>query len=1188
MLGQFAPFGTLRATCCAKLLECGPALKEPRNVVIAFRYLEDSILKKNLLGLAFAAVTIAAPALVLLPAVAVAQTSITGDVSGHVSDTTGAAVPGATVVLKSAADNSQVTVKTDKQGGFRASLLRPGSYSVHVEGAGLTADVTGVQVSVGQVASANIIATPAGSNTTVDVSTESPLLQSENADIAYTFTTSQIETLPVPGGDISNLAFSTPGANISTGAGYGNFTSFGLPSTSNLFTTNGSDLMDPYLNLPNSGASNNVLGQNELQEAAVVVNGYTAQYGRLSGAQVNFTTKSGTNRFHGNAVYYWNGTVLNANDWFLKNSGVDRPHAVSNQWGGSIGGPIFKDKLFFFFDDEGLRYVLPSGASTTYVPSTAFQNAVQAHINATQPAQSNYYKNIFSLYSGATGFGRAVASTSADGGCGDFAGTTIGGTTFGPNTPCSVSFIPNNNNINTEQLWSGRIDWNISAIDKINFRVKHDWGVQATSTDPINNAFSANSVQPEWDGQLNETHIFSSSTVNNFAIDSLYYSALFGPPNFAAATATFPTTLNFGDGDGFVALGGTDNAYPSGRNVSQYQVVDDLTITKGKHSLKTGFNFRRYNMTNFAPLAGVTGLTTFNSINDFYNGIISANPNNDGVSTISDVFPAVAQAHYALYTIGAYFQDQYNATPNLSLTLSLRFDRGGNPACNGNCFVRLNGPFESITKGAAVPYNQSILTGQGNAYNDVEKVSTQPRFGFAYTPFGNAGHTVIRGGAGVFADIPVASVLSRFSTNAPNVVSFTASPSGNQTYLVQPGLAGSGYNALSSSNTAFQNGFRSGQTLAQIQAAVAATGSSYSAPNYTASVINTLKNPKFIEWNLEVQQAMGRSDVIDINYVGNYGYNILSLNAGVNAYAACAANGRCPGGFGSLPLTRPDPRFTAVTTLGNANVSNYNGLTASYRHQGRGGLTTAVNYTYSHALDTASNGGVEPYNTTQTFPLTAIDPYDLYHLNYGNADYDTRHNVSLNYVWRVPGNFRNGLLRGVAQGWTLSGTLYDKTGQPFSVVRGALSGFLTNSTNGGSVLGGYLGGAHPACDRPHSNGNPCLITSEYATSATQYLYGFGNQRRNSYVGPGYFDTDAQLSKVTPLFPKYHEGMSFKIGANFFNILNHPNFAPPVNNLALGTFGQIQSATPPVSSPYGNFQGAGVSGRLVQVTGAITF
>ncbi len=179
--------------------------------------------------------------------------------------------------------------------------------------------------------------------------------------LATTVDDKTIGLQPSPGQDITNYALTTPGVTLSTGAGYGNFTANGLPGTSNLYTVNGNDYNDPYLNLNNSGASNLLLGANELQEITIVTNGYTGEYGRQAGANVNYTTKSGSNKFHGNGTWFWNGRYLNANDWFNNGGGpaaiaspqAPRPFANSNQWAGSFGGPIKKDKLFFFYDNEG-------------------------------------------------------------------------------------------------------------------------------------------------------------------------------------------------------------------------------------------------------------------------------------------------------------------------------------------------------------------------------------------------------------------------------------------------------------------------------------------------------------------------------------------------------------------------------------------------------------------------------------------------------------------------------------------------------------------------------------------------------------------------------------------------------------------------------------------------------------------
>ncbi|MBV9678015.1 MAG: TonB-dependent receptor, partial [Acidobacteriaceae bacterium] len=287
-----------------------------------------------------------------------AQTITTGQLTGLITDPAGAAVANGTLTLKSDDTGETQTATTNSSGEFRFSLLRPGVYTLTVSSPGFEQVTQKATVNLGQSQAVNIQLGVQRQSTVVNVSEQAPLLQSDTANLATTFDSTQLQNLPAPGNDMTAYAFNAPGVTVSTGGGYGSFSAFGLPAVSNLFTINGIDNMDPYLNLNNSGASNLTLGSNEISEAAVVLNGYTGQYGRQAGANVNYVTKSGTNAFHGNAAWFWNGRYLNANDWFNNATGTSRPFAVSNEWADSIGGPILKDKLFFFVDNEGLRYVL--------------------------------------------------------------------------------------------------------------------------------------------------------------------------------------------------------------------------------------------------------------------------------------------------------------------------------------------------------------------------------------------------------------------------------------------------------------------------------------------------------------------------------------------------------------------------------------------------------------------------------------------------------------------------------------------------------------------------------------------------------------------------------------------------------------------------------------------------------------
>ena len=314
---------------------------------------------------------------------ALAQSIVTGDAVGTVTDPSGAVVSGATVTLTSADTGATQSVTTGSNGFYRFPLLKPGKYEMVVKQTGFKSVAQSILASVGQIVTTNVKLELGAASEVLEVTGEAPLIETENANLATTYSTSQLRQLPTPGNDVTSYAYSAPGITLNSAAGYGNFSSYGLPSTSNLFTTNGNDNMDPYLNLNNSGASNLSLGANELDQISVVQNGYTAQYGRQAGAQLNAATKSGTNEFHGNASYWWNGSNLNANDWFSKNAGTPRPFANNNQWAASLGGPVVKNKLFFFVDQEGLRFVLLRLRSgNQYLPNPAFATYVQNNIQS--------------------------------------------------------------------------------------------------------------------------------------------------------------------------------------------------------------------------------------------------------------------------------------------------------------------------------------------------------------------------------------------------------------------------------------------------------------------------------------------------------------------------------------------------------------------------------------------------------------------------------------------------------------------------------------------------------------------------------------------------------------------------------------------------------------------------------------
>src|SRR5580692_4540607 len=391
-----------------------------------------------------------------------AQSLVSGDLAGTVTDPSGAVLPNAALTVKSAATGAVRSATTDASGAYRFSLLPPGAYTVTAAADGFSKTDISVNVTVGQATIGDIkMAVGAGAQT-IEVNASTPLVQADTADLSTNFTQTMIDNSPNGGNDITAIAQSAPGVTINSGQGFGNFNSYGLPSTSNLFMVNGENSMDPFLNVNASGASNLLLGKNDVQEATVVNNAYSGQYGQQAGAQVSYVTKSGTNQYHGNAEYWWTGRAMDANDYFNNLNGTSRPFANNNEWAASLGGPIKKDKTFFFVDTEGLRYIVPS-TTPVFAPSPAFAAATLSNLAANAPNDVPLYTRMFNLYENAPGYNRGTPVNDGSGGCQDFTGTAG----FGAGVPCFQQYGATPALPGTEYIISGRVDYNLSDKDHL-------------------------------------------------------------------------------------------------------------------------------------------------------------------------------------------------------------------------------------------------------------------------------------------------------------------------------------------------------------------------------------------------------------------------------------------------------------------------------------------------------------------------------------------------------------------------------------------------------------------------------------------------------------------------------------------------------------------------------------------------
>lgn len=1105
----------------------------------------------------------------ILPSECPAQSITAGLVTGTVTDPSGAAVPNAAVTLSDVGTGTSQKGETNAEGNYRFAFVPPGSYKLSVSASGFqTQEHTGLPVSAGQPATLNVQLALATSSQTVNVVEALNVLQTDNADAATNYTPEMIRDLPNPGGDITYIAQTAPGVVMNTQAGYGNFSANGMPGISNLFSINGQNYNDPFGGNNNSGASNLLLGANDIAEANVISNAYSAQYGQYAGSQITYITKSGTNQFHGDAIYMWNGRALNANQFFSNQVGEPRPFNNFNQWQTGVNGPIVKNRAFFDVDYEGLRNVLPTASALTLIPSPQFQSATLANLASNgNAAEIPFYKQLFAVYNNGLGAGSA---TPVPGGCNGFTG-------LASDVPCALEFRTTPPNMNREYQWSARVDHNFSDKDRGYIRVLRDNGFQPTFTSPFGPTFNDQSNQPQMSGQVSEIHTFDPNTVNQFSGSVLFYAAVFVPSNTNGALAALPTFVALAGGD-FTPAGALGEPpfppgffYPQGRRVFQYQILDDFSHVRGRHTFRAGISWLHDNVNDldFEALGGPIHGEIVTTLSDLFNG---GGPD----TTLTQAFPSSPQQGFVLNTFGGYIADDWKVNDRLMVSLNLRLEHYADPYCPSGCFSRLATTFNGSSDPTAVstPYNQLIASGLKNAYAETQPVVWEPRIGIAFRPF-NSDRTVVRTGAGVFADELPGGLAENTAFNSPGFNAFTIGTGGP----LAPGVPGGLFATTAAANQALLSQFSSGGSFNTISQSVPG----FSPPNIFGFP-NKFLQPTYYKWNLEIQQVLPWSTVLTVNYSGMHGEHIPVADGGLNAYCPPSA---CPGGFAGLPTAPPNAALGRVTQYLSAGVASYNGLQTSLQKRMSNGLSFNLNYTFSHALDDVSNGGItnEPFGIFETAAniTFAQNPFNI-RGNYGSSDYDVRSYFSAAIVYSDI--FRHsGFHRGpnrVFGGWTLSSNIFYRTGLPFTIIdSGDINGLAPYNYNGAifatpiTNIAGNCGKAVAA---------PCLTQSEFAPSGA--LTGFGTIGRNSVRGPGFFDVDMALMKDVAIT----ERVTFSFGAHAYNLFNHVNFDQPVNDIAApsSVFGYSVAAVGPPTSLLGSFVGAGSSPRFVEIKGLVRF
>jgi hypothetical protein len=1133
-----------------------------------------------------------------------AQSGTSSALTGIVTDKTGAVIPDAQLQATEVNTGAARNAHSNSDGRYLFARVNPGTYRVQVQAHGFAIERSQpTQVPVGQTVTVNFTLSLATASQTVEVTTQSGLLSLENPNTTTPLQSKTIRNLPNPGQDLTYLAQFAQGALMNTAGssndakaagGYGNVEFNGLPATSNGYILDGYDTNDPWLGLNIGLSTNLVIGLDAVQEATVNTNSFAVDQGRYGAAQVNYFTKSGTNAFHGDLYEIWNGSLFNAEDYFLHANDTPgniarKPRSTVNEFGVSAGGPIRRNRLFFFGHYEGIRIALPLVSQVT-LPTPAYQKYAlgQLAVGGTdpvtgtslpaEPAEIPFYQKMFSLLPAPGGTPVRIV------------GCPLGTAGDG----CASQRQASLNNSDSENLIVVKIDDTINAKDSVWYRFQQDTGLQAAYTDPINPIFNSYSPQPQRTLVAGYTHVFNPDLVNQFNPGASWYSSIFEPDNYAQVQQTFPIVLASGSSSvPFTPIGGNDNTYPQGRKVTQWQINDNLTGTRGKHTWKFGINSRRVDVSNYDLGEGTVPTVIYDDLAQFTYG---------AAYTASQSFPVSLKERVSEGNLDYYAMDTWKPVQKATLTYGMRVTWNTNVASARDLFSRMAGSFLDASHETNQPLNQVVLGNVRNLFPATPLFIYQPRASFAYQLLPR---TVIHGGFGVFSDIIPMQIADLAAMNAPNDPTFVGGIGGQVGGVgIARGVTDSAVDAASSANHSFQSIFRSGGApCVGLQPGAATCPLAVSLNTFPSG---TLKTPYYYQYNLGIEQQIGARGDLRADFVGTRGLH-EPFQVQLNGYQNV-----CDGCFAPYPFVRPlDQRFGNVTEFRTDASSNYAGLQMAYTHQ-RHGLILRANYTFSHCLDEVSNGGLLAFSTQG---LMSPLPGEL-RRQYASCDYDVRHNVSAYGLYQIPFHSSHAVLRDMFAGWSFSETAILHSGLPFSVLSQPYiaNGNGVYQANGASTIQfnapdyanrvpgvpvynkNPVAGVTVAGTKQWLNPNAFVSVVDPGTGActgsdSPANCKFGNSGRNSVRGPHYTGSDIYITRKFPI----HEGVAFRLGLQMFNAFNHPNFALP-SEVEAGVpggsiparFGTLESTISPPTGLLGVGLGGDSSPRMIAFQGRIQF
>jgi outer membrane receptor protein involved in Fe transport len=1118
-----------------------------------------------------------------ISAISSAQTATTGQIVGVVADNSGAVVNGAKVTLTSDAGVRR-EAQTSSNGRYTFPLLDPGAYQLEVNASGFAAaTLQNIQVQITESTVVDVALKVAGAPTTVSVTGEAPLLQTESSARGSVIDDREANQLPLPTRNFQQLLALTPGTSgslqNSSDLGRGDAAIYvnGQRALSNSVVINGVDA-----NSIGTGSMPNlaVPAIDSLQEFKVQTSMYDASQGRNSGGVVAAVTRSGSNRLHGDAFEYVRNTVFDGNNFFLNAEKVARPTYNRNQFGGSLGGPLLKDRAWFFISYQGTRET--NGTSLTNSLSTVFVPAYlgSQRDSASLAALSLCYNPVLGGYVDPVA-AAALQATLPNGqpmipgipGVTTGAGCTPGS----PAAPVSET-IPSNSTYKEDQF-NTNLDYKLTESNR--FFAKYFYAHNRTNQALYDTFGDGNALQaPGWpteedvDQRLLSTGVTSVLTSRLLNEVRFGWSTIYGPgkpsqpisssqlgiAQPAGSTFTGMPTLSFTN---LFTLGPS----PLGINyaaTNTYSASDMMTWTVGRHTMKFGGEYKRQKLD--APYFDV-----FPSGELFYLGF-SGNVFEDflaGLSGLSVIGSGTNSIHNRANDFSAFFQDDWKVTPRLTLNLGLRYDYFGPTTETQGHFVGFD-PSQAVTTPlpstaipggciTGLPTCGSVVTGgfvqAGNGnLPGFPKVSDGlvssdyknfgPRIGFAYQ-LTDSGKYVLRGGYGLFFDRPNMRLYNSQLFNMPYEMLATALATPNESPFVQ--VPPSNQFPLSLSNTTIfpYGGYPAVLPVTSYPDTPAFT------PVPATGLYPDIKDwhiPYVEQFNLGLQTSLGNNWMLDVSYVGDAGRKyprLFSFNQAASPtlaglLAAGSLGGSLFPGFANLTA----PGLGSFLMESNANSSN-NSLQASLNKRLSRGLQMMLSYTYAHSIDDYSGSDVSDITLLPGNMVNEVN-------NRASSDFDRRHRFVASWVYDLPDAYKgdSAIVRGALNHWSVSGVVTLQSGTPFSIY-GQDSAF--EATTGDLATGRTIASAV-------KSGNVADRLSEYFDKSAfvqPTAFGdFGQLPRNILRGPKQINTDFSLMKSF----KIVESQNLTFAAQFFNLFNNVNFSNPVNIISSANFGQIPATS----------------------------